>query len=536
MSILFRIAVRNLLEHRGKSLIIGILVALGVVVLVVGNSMMDTARRGIQRAFIDNYTADIMISGTAEAPISLFGVQTVGGIDPTPVLPDYEEIAAFLDTQEEVTQWTTQITGFGLLRPEDERIEGIENSAPSVLFATNPTTYQQTFENIEIVAGRYLRPGEEGIMLTTDRLEDLQEEALESLEELEIEQEEYPLGVGDEVRIIGLTAEGLPRIRVVPIVAVYEITGISEGVGFEFVSYVDAQTLRAILRLNLGSSSLIDLTESQTELLDLSGSDAAFNTDSPFSDAPLSEPEESTDGDDVDFDDLDSILGIDPAEESETESSDTAAESEESDQRAIEAEELAGNTWNYILARAESPRAAEAAIVELNNFFEQNAIQAQAGNWEVAAGPFATSADVIRTVFNVAIILIGVVAIIIMMNTLVISVMERTSEIGTMRALGAQRKMVWQMFMFEIVTITTVFGAVGVGLSLATIGILNVIGVPATNTFLTVLFAGPELRPVASAWSVVSAVAIVTVVGLIAHIYPVAVALRVQPIKAIQTE
>lgn len=527
MSILFRIAVRNLLEHRGKSLIIGILVALGVVVLVVGNSMMDTARRGIQRAFIDNYTADIMISGTAEAPISLFGVQTVGGIDPTPVLPDYEQIAAFLDTQEEITQWTTQITGFGLLRPEDERIEGIENSAPSVLFATNPTSYQQTFENIEIIAGRYLRPGEEGIMLTTDRLEELKEEALESLAELEIEEEEYPLGVGDEVRIIGLTAEGLPRIRVVPIVAVYEITGISEGVGFEFVSYVDAQTLRAILRLNLGGSSLIDLTESQTELLDLSGSDAAFNTDSLFSDELFSEPEESTDGDDVDFEDLDSILGIDTAEESETESSERAA---------IEAEELAGNTWNYILARAESPRAAETAIVELNNFFEQNAIQAQAGNWEVAAGPFATSADVIRTVFNVAIILIGIVAIIIMMNTLVISVMERTSEIGTMRALGAQRKTVWQMFMFEIVTITTVFGSVGVGLSLATIGILNVIGVPATNTFLTVLFAGPELRPVASAWSVVSAVAIVTVVGLIAHIYPVAVALRVQPIKAIQTE
>lgn len=521
MSLLFRIAVRNLLEHRGKTLIIGILVALGVVVLVVGNSMMDTARRGIQRAFIDNYTADIMISGTAEAPISLFGVQSVGGIDPTPVLPDYEQIAEYLQTRNEITEWTTQITGFGLLRPEDERIEGIENSAPSVLFATNPETYQKTFENIDIVAGRYLQPGEEGIMLTTDRLEELQEEALEALAELEIEQEEYPLGVGDEVRIIGLTAEGLPRIRVVPIVAVYEITGISEGVGFEFVSYVDAQTLRAILRLNLGGSEAIDLEEIQTELLDLSGSDAAFDTDSLFSDDVFGEPEESATEGDVDFDDLDSILGVepDPADSPDTETT-----------------ESAGSTWNYILARAESPRAAEVVIGELNDYFADNAIAAQAGNWEVAAGPFATSADVIRTVFNVAIIVIGIVAIIIMMNTLVISVMERTSEIGTMRALGAQRKMVWQMFMFEIVTITTAFGAIGVGLSLATIGILNAIGIPATNTFLTVLFAGPELHPVASVWSVVSAVLIVTAVGLIAHIYPVAVALRVQPIKAIQTE
>jgi putative ABC transport system permease protein len=529
MSLLFRIAVRNLLEHRGKTFIIGILVALGVVVLVVGNSMMDTARRGIQRAFIDNYTGDIMISGTAESPISLFGVQSVGGIDPTPVLPDYDQISEFVDSQPQISQWTTQITGFGLLRPEDPRIEGIENSAPSVLFGTAPESYQETFRNIEIVEGRYLLPGEEGIMLTTDRLEELQEEALESLAEVEIEQDEYPLGVGDEVRIIGLTADGLPRIRVVPIIAVYEITGISEGVGFEFVSYVDAQTLRAILRLNLGGTSVVDLDESETELLDRSGSDSAFDTDSLFSDDLFSEPEGGDAEGDVDFNDLDAMLGIDPEGED--------APNEESASVADEQQQAAeSNTWNYILARVDPPRAAEEVIDELNAFFAENAIPAEAGNWEVAAGPFATSADVIRTVFNVAIIVIGIVAIIIMMNTLVISVMERTSEIGTMRALGAQRGLVWQMFMYEIVTITTVFGAAGVGLSLATIGILNAIGIPATNTFLTVLFAGPELRPVASVWSVISSLFIVTLVGLAAHVYPVAVALRVEPIKAIQTE
>ncbi len=530
MSLLFRIASRNLLEHRGKTLIIGILVALGVVILVVGNSMMETARRGIQRAFIDNYTANIMISGTAESPISLFGVQSVGGIDPTPVLPDFDQIAEYVEQREEITSWTTQVTGFGLLRPEDDRIEGIEFTVPSVLFGTDPESYQQTFRNLELVDGRYLRPGEQGIMLTTDRLEELQEEALEALAELDIEQEEYPLGVGDEVRVVGLTADGLPRIRVVPIVAVYEITGISEGVGFEFVSYVDAQTLRAILRLNLGSSGTISLDASQTELLDLSSEQSGFDTDSLFSDELFSEPGMSDGEQDVDFADLDSILGTRAAEAN----ADTSPESP--DPTGELDGDASSSTWNYILARVDPARETENVVRELNEFFQENAIQAQAGNWEIAAGPFATSADVIRTVFNVAIIVIGIVAIIIMMNTLVISVMERTSEIGTMRALGAQRRTVWRMFMYEIVTITTLFGIIGTALSLATIGVLNVIGIPATNTFLTVLFAGPELRPVASVWSVVSALLIVTTVGLLAHVYPVAVALRVQPIKAIQTE
>jgi len=84
--------------------------------------------------------------------------------------------------------------------------------------------------------------------------------------------------------------------------------------------------------------------------------------------------------------------------------------------------------------------------------------------------------------------------------------------------------------------ITTIFGIVGVAAALGIIGIMHIIGIPATNTFLTVLFAGPELKPVASGVSVLGGLIIVSIVGLLAHIYPVAVALRIQPVRAIQTE
>jgi putative ABC transport system permease protein len=175
-------------------------------------------------------------------------------------------------------------------------------------------------------------------------------------------------------------------------------------------------------------------------------------------------------------------------------------------------------------------------VAELNEWFISKGISAQAGNWEMAAGPFATTADVIRTVFNIAILIIGIVAVIIIMNTMVISVMERTSEIGTMRALGAQRGFVWRMFMVETLVITSLFGLIGVATGLGIIGILHLIGVPATNTFLTILFAGPELKPVASVISVIGSLVIVSAIGILAHLYPVSVALKIQPIKAIQTE
>jgi len=537
MPVLLRIALRNLVEHKGKTLILGILVAVGVVVLVVGNSLMDTARDGISRAFVDNYTGDVMISGTAEGPISLFGVQSVGRIDPTPVLPRYPDVVEFVEEHPHLERWTTQITGFGLLRPEDERIDGFDNSVLTVLFGAEPRSYHETFDNVRIVEGRYLEPGEQGLMLSTERLGELEENAVEALEEQEIETDSYPISVGDQVRIVGLTSDGLPSIRVVPIVGIYEMIGISEGVGFELVSYVDPQTLRAILRLNLGSNAQVVLEESQTELLDRGSEDDLFNVDDLFGEDSLDAAggDDGSAESDADFFNLDTLGGSSqpPTAEPPSEPEDATPEAPPG---AADDPRLASSTWHYILARVDSPRRIGETIADLNAFFAETGIDAKAGNWEVAAGPFATTADVIRTVFNVAIIVIGIVAVIIMMNTLVISVMERTSEIGTMRALGAQRSFVWRMFAYEILVITTVFGTIGIGLSLAIIGILHLVGIPATNTFLTVLFAGPELKPVASAISVFGGLVIVSIVGLVAHIYPVAVALRIQPIKAIQTE
>jgi ABC-type lipoprotein release transport system permease subunit len=538
VGVLVRIALRNLLEHKGKTLIIGSIVALGVVVLVVGNAMMDTARTGIERAFISNYTGDIMISGMAEGNISLFGVQSVGGIEQTPVIPDFNQIAQYLESNPQISVTTTQISGFGFLRAEDDRIEGLENSAFTVLFGTDPSSYHEMFDNLQLTEGSYLSPGEEGIMLSADRIEELQEAAIRGLEDAGLsdelgEEPVYEIHVGDDIRVVSGLSQGLPRIRVVPLVGIYEMTGISEGVGAELVSYVDAQTLRALLGLSLGASNEITLDYEQTELLDrveagLSDSpeDEFFSSD-PFSDDFFGESVIADASEDlVDFENLDALLGNEETQEPTGEETDPAT--------AATAD--AGTTWHYFLARVENPRRTDRVVAELNEWFISQGISAQAGNWEVAAGPFATTADVIRTVFNIAILIIGIVAVIIIMNTMVLSVMERTSEIGTMRALGAQRGFVWRMFMAETLVITSLFGLIGVATGLGVIGILHLIGIPATNTFLTILYAGPELKPVASLVSVIGSLLIVSTVGILAHLYPVSVALKIQPIKAIQTE
>ena len=102
-----------------------------------------------------------------------------------------------------------------------------------------------------------------------------------------------------------------------------------------------------------------------------------------------------------------------------------------------------------------------------------------------------------RVVFNIAIIIVAVVAVIIMMNTLVISVIERTGEIGTMRALGAKKGFVRRMFLVETLTIAVVFGLIGTALAFGVVGIIDLAHITATNAFLKILFAGqraPSVR------------------------------------------
>jgi len=561
-------ALRNLAEHKGKTLIIGTIIALGVAVLLIGNALMDTAALGIQRSFIDNYTGHIMISGTSEGTVSLFGVQTVGGIDPTPTIPEFSQVYELAASQPEVATLTPQLTGFGLLRREaDESTDPdagqeLENSTFTLLFGIEPETYAQVFSNIRLIEGTYLAPGQLGVMLSIERLKELYDDYLGSIEEskaldpsstqevataeastpageldageeLEPTQEELLsfLSVGDSLRVLGGFNQGLPRIRVLPVVGIYEQANEAQGVGSDLITFIDAQSLRALLNLNVSVQGSVALRDEETALLEGFAetnlfADSLFDSaDSLFDSAPTT----------MDFDDPFG-LGDFADEQAAAEPTDDPATSEPLAPVILETLDPSAGSWHYILLRLEDGDRADSVIARLNRTFEEANLDVVAGNWEKAAGPFAQTADVIRTVFNIAIIVIGVVAILIMMNTMVISVIERTAEIGTMRALGAQQGTIRSLFLWETLVITTLFGIIGMLLGILITWIMNLIGIPATNTFLQVLFAGPVLRPVISTISLVYSLIIVSGIGILAHLYPVSVAVKIAPVRAMQSE
>jgi putative ABC transport system permease protein len=196
---------------------------------------------------------------------------------------------------------------------------------------------------------------------------------------------------------------------------------------------------------------------------------------------------------------------------------------------------MSPSSWHYVIVTLKNPADAPRFIAETNKWLSANGIEAAAGGWQRAAGPFATIPSLIRILLVAAILVVSVVAMIIIMNTLVASVIERTSEIGTMRALGAKKGFVWRMFFIETLTISILFGLIGTGIGAALVAALNALGIPASNTLLQLLVGGPVLRPVVSVSALGASVIVFFTIGVIAHLYPVAVALRIPPIRAIRT-
>src|SRR5687767_4452337 len=128
---------------------------------------------------------------------------------------------------------------------------------------------------------------------------------------------------------------------------------------------------------------------------------------------------------------------------------------------------------------------------------------------------------------NIYIVTIGVAAIslvvggIVVMNIMLVSVTERTKEIGIRKAIGARRKDILTQFLIEAVTVTALGGAIGVGTGFGLAYIISA------------LIGFPLLVSVASA---VLGVGVSSVVGIVSGLWPAWRAAKLDPIEALRAE
>lgn len=172
-------------------------------------------------------------------------------------------------------------------------------------------------------------------------------------------------------------------------------------------------------------------------------------------------------------------------------------------------------------------RAIESAI-------DKAGLKLQVVDWQEAAGIVGQLIIVIRVVLYIAIFIIFSVALVIINNSMVMATMERVQEVGTMRAMGAQRAFILMLFVLETLTLGLVTGALGVVLGVGVIELLGSVGIPATNDVMRFLYAGPRLHPDWSLANVLFGFGVILAVSVASTLYPAIVATRIQPVVAMR--
>jgi putative ABC transport system permease protein len=125
------------------------------------------------------------------------------------------------------------------------------------------------------------------------------------------------------------------------------------------------------------------------------------------------------------------------------------------------------------------------------------------------------------------IVMIGVSSIalvvggIVIMNIMLVSVTERTREIGIRKAVGAKKKNILWQFLIEAVTLSLVGGSIGIILG---------------SIMAKVVAAFSPLPAAIEAWSVITGLLIATSVGLFFGIFPAVKAAKLDPIACLRYE
>ena len=503
MGVIFKLAINNLRQQKSKTIIIGLFIAIGMMIVQVGNGFIESVNHGMEKDFRANYTADIIVSAPIPDGVfmDLFGITDLANVmevKQIPALPDVKAAEKIISETSGILQKSNIVTTQGILMESDEFLledQDMMKIPVFYMFAGESDAYFKMFPNQKITEGRYPAPGTNEILID------------ERLKKNFYEYYKSEMQLNQTIYISGVSMQTL--IREAKIVGFYNQP--DENSAMYSIIYADPSLARAFADLTYGANFVQELPDEIDFSISDASEDELFGDDDFFSDSTFDDSFISSSN--VDFDD---ILGDTTLRDQLNKTDDGA--------------------WHYILLRCEKGMSDEeiASVIEdLNNKFAAAGVQAVARNWAHAAGTFTSSVESISSLFTVLIIILAIVVFIIIMNTMVISVLERTGEIGTMRAIGADKSFVRKLFFCESITLTLGAELLGTILSLVIMTILNACNFTVSDDIAKMILGGGSISFIPTVGNFVSTMIIILVGTILANLYPVSSALKITPLKAL---
>ena len=479
---IFKLAYKNVVSRKSSFVII-LFVSFAVCLFCVANAVFDSTEQGVQATYVSSFTGDLIVRPTGRLQLSLFGDETpiTGELTTLSRIIPYSEITDYLKSQKNVQAVLGQVSGMAAME-----YGGVRTA--TYLFGVNGDEYVKAMPSIKILEGEPYTCGQKGVMLCKNAVEKL------------------GVSLGEIVQFIVVDGPYV-RIRAAPLTAIFEYEVYNSI--FDRFAIVDSDTVRSLLDISdTVSSQSIEIAEENTTLLNY---ETDFDFDSLFEDAGDTQ-----------------AIWEDPEQ--------VAAPDEDPAlvQDVTQEQYIPSTAWNFLIIRLQNASDAEKTIKKLNRYFNKEGWPVQATDWRHAAGSTCLYLYWMRIIFNIGITIILFAGFIIVNNTLVINVLDRIQEIGTMRAIGTKKRYISLQCMIETFILTITSGIIGVLFGICVCRLITKAHIVLNNTFLIQLFGADALNIFVTGPNVLKMFAIVVLLGIIGWIYPVINAVRVSPVTAMQ--
>jgi len=184
--------------------------------------------------------------------------------------------------------------------------------------------------------------------------------------------------------------------------------------------------------------------------------------------------------------------------------------------------------WMMIIIRARSGQLKQALDQVEDILRRQRAVKYDdKNNFDLnTADKFIEQFDSVTAMVGLVAIALSSVGLLVggigVMNIMLVSVTERTAEIGVRKAIGARRRDITTQFLFEAMTLTFLGGVLGVLLAVV------------VSQIIILIF--PSLPASIPLWAVIAGLVVSAAIGLIFGVWPARKAARLDPIEALRYE
>jgi putative ABC transport system permease protein len=465
---LFSLLLRNLSRNLPRLRPMIIVLTLAFAFLVLGNSISLSINSGYEQVYTELITADFSLSPSSDRNYTIFGSEAL-------VVGELLSPPTFADFEslQPLLDEDPAIEAYAGVVTVAGRLDYGGKAHYQPLLGVDFASYANVVPDFSLIEGSFPKENEPGILISSYWLERLSGESSPKL--------------GDLVSIT-VAIDNDFTIREVPITGIYQYP-ISNSL-LDRLGIIDVETARSL-------NGYINSTTINLE------TDSLFGTmDDLFAvEDPLNNPDEVNDP-------FVSLF----------------------DNPSPQKPSTISTAWNFLLLDTKPNSNLSGLQTKLNQLFPENTINLK--NWRETAGGNAVLNWILQIIFNLGMIFIAIGASIVTINALVLSVLERIKEIGTMRALGASQGKVATIISGE--TIFVVIGSSIFGLVIGSffVILLNSFQIELSNEFLSGLFGSSLLSGTISISLLLEHLLLGFILGLISIIYPLKKALAITPLKA----